>query len=363
MRAQWFAVLIVSLLRNIRSAAARTLRRKRSYPVIKGENAHESKYFDKSEVIARKMRSRNSKSKNHYYIPDKQRPYKHHLFYQPHHDTGVLHFISNSTIKETSTTTLLEVKRNDRHLKNGKNNRARKKDTRSRAGGHKTHNQERSNEGHEVSYIDHGPRATHGIDPSPNAIDWDKMTVDELDYYFWEILSAQSYPQPEEPTQTPTKVPTPTPQPTFKPRPGSPVPAMVMNTVEPTRVRTLMPTVPLSTAPIAAPPVPIPSQTCEDMDRREALLMYLTMITGEATLMDSSAPQARAYLWMLDNDPGQVDPCTYTGTVQRFILATLFFFYRWRIVEFGQWVAVGRCGMQLDGNNLSRRFRVFNRIA
>jgi len=79
--------------------------------------------------------------------------------------------------------------------------------------------------------------------------------------------------------------------------------------------------------------------------------------------MDSSAPQARAYLWMLDNDPGQVDPCTYTGTVQRFILATLFFFYRWRIVEFGQWVAVGRCGMQLDGNNLSRRFRVFNRIA
>lgn len=53
--------------------------------------------------------------------------------------------------------------------------------------------------------------------------------------------------------------------------------------------------------------------------------MVLKEVTEEGTLMDSSTPQAKAYLWMLNDDPAQVDPCSYSKILQRYILATLYF--------------------------------------
>ena len=63
------------------------------------------------------------------------------------------------------------------------------------------------------------------------------------------------------------------------------------------------------------------------MNRRDGLLMTLTetVTTDESVLMNPDSPQGLAFLWLVEIDPAQVDPCSYEGVEQRFILATLYY--------------------------------------
>ncbi|CAB9516783.1 leucine Rich Repeat [Seminavis robusta] len=143
-------------------------------------------------------------------------------------------------------------------------------------------------------------------------------------------------PQPTQATPKATPVPTnqPTPRPTRKatPRPTkepTPLPTTREPTPQPTNEPTPRPTTPVPTnrpTPAPLPPTQPLFPECEDMARSEALLMAIAPITmDETVLTDPNTPQAQAYVWMLQEDPAQIDPCTYPTPGQRYILATFYF--------------------------------------
>lgn len=64
---------------------------------------------------------------------------------------------------------------------------------------------------------------------------------------------------------------------------------------------------------------------CANLPRSEAMLLVLSRITPDTTLSDVSSAQGQAFLWLLDSDPLQVDPCVYSTIEQRYALAVLYF--------------------------------------
>ena len=51
----------------------------------------------------------------------------------------------------------------------------------------------------------------------------------------------------------------------------------------------------------------------------------LSEVTDPAVLVDPSTPQGQARLWLLNDDPAAVDPCTYPTLHQRYALSTFFY--------------------------------------
>lgn len=180
---------------------------------------------------------------------------------------------------------------------------------------------------------------TYEFHVSPDQSDYWTVTNLELEDFF-QVLEAQSYPPNSQPTKSPNKNPnnpTPTqqastpqpaaPDPTREPDPAptrAPTPQPTERpTPRPTRNPTPEPTQESSNPLI--PPSGSPGTACEDMTRRDALMMTAEQVTDRATLMDPSTPQAQAYLWLLDDDGAQIDPCSYPTPLQRYILVTFYF--------------------------------------
>jgi hypothetical protein len=63
---------------------------------------------------------------------------------------------------------------------------------------------------------------------------------------------------------------------------------------------------------------------CSGLDRSEALLMLLTPITAESTLLNGETPQGQAFEW-LDGMDTETDPCSYPTLEQRYALATMYY--------------------------------------
>ena len=83
-------------------------------------------------------------------------------------------------------------------------------------------------------------------------------------------------------------------------------------------------------APVSTTPVPIvvtdpPVDGCSTFPRKEAMEEQLEVITDVSLLTDPATPQGRAFVWLVDQDPAQVDPCSYPTLAQRYALATLYF--------------------------------------
>jgi hypothetical protein len=80
-------------------------------------------------------------------------------------------------------------------------------------------------------------------------------------------------------------------------------------------------------------PTPAPQPTtshptnlaCMGLSRSGAMLSILSEVSDEMKLLQPNTPQGVAYLWMLDGDPANVDPCTYPTVKQRFALASFFY--------------------------------------
>jgi hypothetical protein len=53
--------------------------------------------------------------------------------------------------------------------------------------------------------------------------------------------------------------------------------------------------------------------------------IFLIEVTDESILTDPNTPQGMAFRWLLDDDPLQVNPCTYETLLQRYALATFIF--------------------------------------
>lgn len=152
------------------------------------------------------------------------------------------------------------------------------------------------------------------------------------------------------PTRAPaqTLIPTPrtnapTPRPTHKPsqdtsRTRRPTNAPSQVPVDaPTGRPTLRPSrqpTELSTRPTPFSPTPAstPSTTleptnipCANLTREEAMFEVLSQISPVSQLLEPGTPQFQAYLWILVDDPLQVNPCTYPTVAQRFAMAVLYF--------------------------------------
>jgi hypothetical protein len=78
-----------------------------------------------------------------------------------------------------------------------------------------------------------------------------------------------------------------------------------------------------TTAPVA--PVISPAETCGSLPRDEALKAILVEVTDGALLDAPATPQGMAFQWLRDDDPLQIDPCTYATVEQRYALATLYY--------------------------------------
>ena len=116
-------------------------------------------------------------------------------------------------------------------------------------------------------------------------------------------------PTPEEPETPAPTTPSPTAQaPTEAPK--EPTAAPVPATPEPTTV-----------APVA---VPTPFDRPTSDSREDQIFLQLTAITDPATLDNPETPQGRAYQWIANEDPRQLDPGDPTLD-QRYILTTLYY--------------------------------------
>ena len=51
----------------------------------------------------------------------------------------------------------------------------------------------------------------------------------------------------------------------------------------------------------------------------------LLEVTDGDILFDEDSPQGQARVWLLDTDPANVDPCTYSTLHQRYALATFYY--------------------------------------
>jgi hypothetical protein len=314
MRPKQLATLIVAALSLLHSTAGGSIRRKRRYVVFQGATS------DDMDGV--------------HNLPSQNGPSQ-----------------SNRQVRATSH----DVKGHGRQLKKG---RSRRGDYLSNARG----------ESESDAPEDNGGGATGGN--KVDNVDLDNMTIEELEFYF-EIQNAQSFPEtpapvapasqptpgepqpeptlttPSEPlpeprptASTPTSYPTAkaiTPQPIAPPSeslapntspdivntpPPSPTPTE--DIVSPTSRPSLRPNS-LPTAIETSSPVPPTPVECSTLTRRDALLAVVEDITDESVLMDVSTPQAQAFLWLLEEDAAQIDPCTYPTPEQRYILATFYF--------------------------------------
>jgi hypothetical protein len=122
---------------------------------------------------------------------------------------------------------------------------------------------------------------------------------------------APDTPAPVAPdTPAPVAPDTPAPVAPDTPAPVSPTPA---------------PVAPDTPAPVT-PGTPVPSLSgCSLKPREEAMEDILVEITDGPILSDPSTPQGMALRWLLDDDPLQIDPCTYATVEQRYALATFYY--------------------------------------
>jgi len=94
----------------------------------------------------------------------------------------------------------------------------------------------------------------------------------------------------------------------------------------PTVVGSLPP--PQSTSPDASmvPTSVSPGGNCSGLlSREEELLNQLGAVTDMMLLLDMNTAQGQAYDWLVNEDPAQIDPCTYPTVGQRYALATLYY--------------------------------------
>ena len=77
--------------------------------------------------------------------------------------------------------------------------------------------------------------------------------------------------------------------------------------------------------PTTNPAAPSPSQGCESLSREEALKQALEKVTDSSTLNDFSTPQGKSFVWIMDRDTAQIDPCNDETIGQRFALATFYY--------------------------------------
>lgn len=94
-----------------------------------------------------------------------------------------------------------------------------------------------------------------------------------------------------------------------------------------------MPTTPAPQPPAPSPvsvptspttPTPSPFRECNSSPRDEAFLNILVGVTPADELLDPLTPQGAAFQWLVENDPAQVDPCTY-NVDQRYALAAFYY--------------------------------------
>jgi hypothetical protein len=137
--------------------------------------------------------------------------------------------------------------------------------------------------------------------------------------------SATTMPPTPVPSAMPTASPAPSAMPTASPAPSaipSPVPSAM------SAIPTASPSMfefELTQAPTPLPteaPVFTPEQICSALPREVSMLNVLVNVTDETLLTDPSTPQGMAFAWLLNDDPLQVDPCTYVTILQRYALAT-----------------------------------------
>ena len=64
---------------------------------------------------------------------------------------------------------------------------------------------------------------------------------------------------------------------------------------------------------------------CEEVSRVEGIGRLIIRLTDDDLLMDAGTSQGRALLWLLNDDPAMIDPCTYPDVVQRYTLVTLYY--------------------------------------
>ena len=271
-----------------------------------------------------------------------------------------------------------------RHLKKMGKGMKNNNNRRSRAG-----NQNNQEDEDIVSNANEVPTPTNNdnflqTDFQTDNLDWDEMTNDELADYFFKlhnIQAAGSYPggggedddetggggngedddetgggggngEDDDETgggggeggNTPSQ---PTPRPTRRPTPSTPRPTVNSGTSpKPTAKTTARPT-DKDGATTTPAPQPTPSTgggggdgggSCDSMSRQGGLQMVLTtsskdsesdpVIQDETVLMNPDTPQGLAFLWLVEIDSAQLDPCDAASRrriEQRFTLATLYY--------------------------------------
>ena len=140
--------------------------------------------------------------------------------------------------------------------------------------------------------------------------------MDELTFAFSMSMSMPTGPStPTTPTMAPVPPPTPAPVPTMAPA----VPTMAPVATEPPAV--------INPPPQEASKEPTlsPFAVCESLPREEAMEAILVEVTDGPILTNPATPQGMAYRWILNDDPLQIDPCTYPTVLQRYALASLYF--------------------------------------
>lgn len=109
------------------------------------------------------------------------------------------------------------------------------------------------------------------------------------------------------------------------PRPTGPAPTNAPAPTGPTPTEAPAP-IPTGPSPTDAPgPLPTEGGSCESLTREAALLESLSLVTDPSFLNDPGSSQGMAAQWLLNTDPAQVDPCTYSTILQRYALTTMYF--------------------------------------
>jgi hypothetical protein len=114
------------------------------------------------------------------------------------------------------------------------------------------------------------------------------------------------------------------------PAPVSPSTPAPVTTAEPTSAPVALTVAPqiATDPPLVTPtlsPTISPLSVCESLPREEAMESILVETTDGPILSDPSTPQGMAYRWILNDDPLQIDPCTYPTVQSRYALATFYF--------------------------------------
>ena len=68
-----------------------------------------------------------------------------------------------------------------------------------------------------------------------------------------------------------------------------------------------------------------PTTLCETLPRSDFMFNTLSVVTDPVLLLIPGTPQGLAFRWLLEDDPAQIDPCTYPTLEQRYALVTMYF--------------------------------------